>query len=520
MPTVAQTARRLLSDLSLFSRLVLQLPLRSYQTEPLRAILNSILYRQGHEFLLIFPRQAGKNEAVTQLLVYLMNLYQRAGGTIIYGASGNGLGMAMDRLEQRLENPWNAGLWSKRARPTRRILGRASVTFLSTHPSASARGQTAHLLLVIDEAQDQVASHIEAVFTPMRAAYNATALYIGTVKLTSDFLWQKKLQLEREQLQDGIQRVFLVTPDQVTAENPAYHDFLASQIRRYGRNHPIIASEYFLQPIDGAGGLFPERRRVLMHGSHLRQSHPHPGETYVATLDLAGEDEAATDPIAQLFRPGRDYTVATLFRVVWPAPGSYAPGPTYEALDVWVDHGSKQFQDYPGQPPLVQRLAAWLQHWNVSHLIADESGVGLGVVSWLKAALGPHAVTGFNFAGPGRKAALGSMFLSLIETGRFHYWSGDEDTPGSDGWWFWQQVAACSYEIPPDGQFDRDLRWEVPASHRTDTPAGPQPTHDDRLLSAALIAELDRMIRAGEVSIGSARSAVVPGTDPLSGLKF
>ena len=74
-------------------------------------------------------------------------------------------------------------------RPVRRILGKASVVFLSTHPSAATRGETADWLLVIDELQDQVASHIEAVFEPMRAANNATALYIGTVKTTIDALW-------------------------------------------------------------------------------------------------------------------------------------------------------------------------------------------------------------------------------------------------------------------------------------------------------------------------------------------
>jgi hypothetical protein len=210
--------------------------------------------------------------------------------------------------------------------------------------------------------------------------------------------------------------------------------------------------------------------------------------------------------------------------VLWPESGSYgipfqgyAPGPTYNAVDVFVDHGSKQFQDAPGKPALVQRLAAWLDSWQVSHLVGDESGVGLGMISWLTAAMGAHRVTGFNFAGTGKKAGLGSLFLSLVETGRFHYWEGD---PLSDAWWFWQQVAACSYEVPPDGKFDRDLKWEVPASHKTDTPTGPQPTHDDRLLSAALVAELDRLLREGKIALGRAESAVITGKDPLDDLSF
>jgi hypothetical protein len=271
---VVRAAKALLSDMERFSSLVLRLPLRRYQLEPLRAIVDSVLNRKGLEFLLIFPRQSGKNEAVAQLLVYLLNILQRVGGNIVYGATGDGLGLGIGRLEERLDNAWNAGRWTKRVRPTRRCLGKAAVVLVSSHPMASARGQTAHWLLVLDETQDQVGSHIEAVFTPMRAANNATALYIGTVKLTTDYLWVKKLEMERETARDGIQRVWMVHPDQVTAENPAYEQFLDAQIRKHGRHHPIIASEYFLEPIDGAGGLFDARRQHLMRGSHPRVRDP------------------------------------------------------------------------------------------------------------------------------------------------------------------------------------------------------------------------------------------------------
>jgi hypothetical protein len=263
------------------------------------------------------------------------------------------------------------------------------------------------------------------------------------VKLTTDYLWQKKLELERDQAADGRRRVFMVTPEKVTAEVPAYRQFLQTQINKYGRHHPIVASEYFLEPIDGTGGLFDARRRALMRGSHPRLQAPQTGHIYAATLDLAGEDEGTTDPVAQLANPARDYTLGTIFEVVYPPPGVYSPGPTYNAVDVFVDHGSKHFQEAPGPPcgageapgprggpgehagsaPLVHRLKAWLDLWTVGHLVADESGVGLGVVSWLKAALGSHMVTGYNFAGAHAKAALGSMFVALIETGRFHYWS-------------------------------------------------------------------------------------------------
>jgi hypothetical protein len=511
-------AQSLLADISHFSNLVLKTPLRRYQIEPLRAILSSVMDADGREFLLVFPRQSGKNEAVAQLLAYLLNLYARTGGNIVYGAESNSLGLGVERLERHLDNVWNAGAWQRGSKPPRRSLRRAQVVFLSTHPSAQARGQTAHRLLVIDETQDQDQAHIEAVFTPMRASTNAPALYIGTVKLTTDFLWQKKLQLERQQAEDGLRRVFVVQPETVVEQNPRYRDFLDAQVRTHGRDHPIVASEYFLEPIDGTGGLFPARRRALMLGAHRRQRQPEPGALYVATLDVAGEDEAATDPIARLAHPGRDYTVATIFRVEYAAAGSLVPGPTYRAVDVFVDRGSRHFQESPGQPALVHRLLAFLQHWGVAHLVSDESGVGLGLTSWLRKALGEKRVTGFSFSGPGVKAALGSAFLSLVETGRFKYWPIDRHL--GDAFWFWAQVEACTYEVPPEGRFDRDLRWGVHPNHRTSTPEGPEPTHDDRLLSAALIAHLDRELAAGRLLLGSAVSAVVAPADPLAGLEF
>ena len=515
MSQLVAIARRILGNIDLFSRLVLRVPLRQYQLQPLQAVLDSVLNRRGLDFLLVFPRQSGKNELVAHLMVYLLNVMQRVGGNLVFGAVGDGPGRMLRRLEARLDNAWNAGRWGRGSHPLRRTLGKAAAVFVSSHPQAAARGETAHWLLVIDELQDQDAAHLEAVFEPMRAAYNATALYIGTVKLTSDALWQKKRELEQLQAADGIQRVFMVTPDQVTEENPAYADFLAKKVRQFGRHHPIIASEYFLEPIDGSGGLFDGRRRTLMHGQHPRQTTLRPGQFTIATLDLAGQDEATTDPTAQLANPGRDYTVATVFEVLPPAPGVPLQLPSYHALDVWVDHGSRHFQETPGRPPLVQRLLAWLEHWQVNHLIADQAGVGQGVVDWFSAALGRERVTGFDLGGSGKKAALGAAFLSIVETGRFHYWTGDEDQPLSEGWWFWQQVEHCNYHLPPDGSLERHLQWSVPTSLRVSTPAGPQLVHDDRLLSAALIAHADQLSQQGKLGFGAAASVVIPPpTDP------
>ena len=251
-----------------------------------------------------------------------------------------------------------------------------------------------------------------------------------------------------------------------------------------------------------------------MRGSHARLPGPLPGELYVAAVDLAGQDEAGGGTAA-LHNPGRDYTVATVFRVIEQPD---APGPAYEAVDVFVDHGSRHFQAGPGQPRLADTLLNWLRRWDAAHVIVDASGVGQGLADWLSSQLGPTHVTTFHFGGAA-KARLGSDFLGLIDTGRFRYWAGEE-LPGEDGWWFWQQATACAFALPGGGRFDHDLRWGVADRARVSIAGQLQHVHDDRLLSAALIAELDRRRQQGALLLGLSASRILPGANPLASKGF
>lgn len=495
-------AKKILGRIDLFSHLVLGIPLYSYQVKPIVAVIDSIINHRGLEFLIIFPRQSGKNEAVAQLLVYLLNIFQRTGGNVVYGAIGDAVGRGITRLEQRLENRWNAGHWQRAAKPTRRILGRAQVTFLSTHPQASARGDTASILLVVDELQDQDPAHIEAVFTPMRAAHNATAVYLGTVRFTHDALWKKKHQLEADEDADGRRRVFTVMPDAVTNENPDYAAFLEAQVRRYGRNHPIVASEYYLEPIDASGGLFDARRINLLTGNQPRQHQPKPNATYIATIDIGGQDEQTAEP-GQLDNPRRDYTVITITEL------THDRRPIYMAADVMIDHGTRHFTAIDGRLTLAEQILAYLQSWSVAAVIVDASGLGQGLADWLRTHY--HNVHPFYFSAAS-KAQLGSSFIALVEQARARYFKSV--TEFDDAWWFHAQATACSYFVRPNGRFERDLKWSVPDSHTTSTPAGQVPTHDDRLISFALIAQAEQLRIDGLLHVGSAHSAVTY-KDPL-----
>ena len=69
-----------LSDVQRFSRLIIRTPLRPYQLEPARAIVDSVLHDRGLTFAVMMSRQAGKNELSGQLEAYLLNLYRLPGG--------------------------------------------------------------------------------------------------------------------------------------------------------------------------------------------------------------------------------------------------------------------------------------------------------------------------------------------------------------------------------------------------------------------------------------------------------
>ena len=96
---------------------------------------------------------------------------------------------------------------------------------------------------------------------------------------------------------------------------------------------------------------------------------------------------------------------------------SVSNGPIYEAVDVFVDHGSRHFQATPGRPRLADTLLTTLRRWNVAHTIIDASGVGQGLADWLAGALGRERVTAYQLGGAGAKARLGLSLIHILPPG-------------------------------------------------------------------------------------------------------
>ena len=129
--------------------------LRPYQREVALAILNSIFSRQGLTFSVEIARQGGKNELSAQLELLLLTLYMAEPKNLIKCSPTfkPQTVISMMRLKDRLNDAGFDGIWASELGYIVR-LGNARAIFLSADESANVVGNTAHILLEIDESQD------------------------------------------------------------------------------------------------------------------------------------------------------------------------------------------------------------------------------------------------------------------------------------------------------------------------------------------------------------------------------
>lgn len=293
--------------------------------------------------------------------------------------------------------------------------------------------------------------------------------------------------------------MFILTADQVAKEVPAYGEFVAGQVRRLGRNHPLVKTQYFSEEIDAEGGLFPPERQALMRGKHSPRVEPLPNKLYAAALDLAGEDEAvindsfsAYSEAEELANPRRDSTSLTIFEVdLSTVDDPLICKPSYKVVHrrEWI--GTKHAELY-GQ------VKAIIELFNCRYTAVDSTGMGAGMASFLSAALGEKVIP-FDF-NVRTKSDLLWDFLGIIDSGRYKEYFPDDET-------FWQQINFCEFEILEGPQ--KRARWGVPDGTR-DSSSGTL-VHDDLLISASMCAVLDHQVWSV-----SAPTFVIQADDPLS----
>ena len=504
MTNLVEILKKLLRDVALFVRYASGLKLRRYQEGVARAIVHSVLHHKGLSFVVVFPRQSGKNELQAQLQAYLLTLLSAERHEIVQISptwkpqAEN----AMRRLEEVLSgNSIVRDRWEKHFGHIYQV-GKARVVFLSGSPTANIVGATASTLLSVDEAQDIQIEKFDKEIAPMAASTNATKVFWGTAWTSRTLLARELRAAQAAQAKDGVRRVFHLDANAVVKEVPAYGGHLAEQIQRLGRNHPMIRTQYYCEEIEAEGGLFTPERQMLMRGVHPPQFEATPGETYAILVDVAGVDEAENDGVGGgLKNPGRDATALTIVAV---APQGVdeelADGPVYRVVHrrqwVGVSHTL-----------LYKQIRALAETWSARRLVVDATGVGAGLTVFLDRAL-PGMVRPVAFSTQ-TKSKLGWGFLALVDSGRFRDYAVQEDERSRQGnlsRMFFREAAFCEYHVQPGP--NKLIRWGVPDGTRD--PANGELIHDDLLVSASLCALLDEETWGAHLP-----GVVIQGVDPM-----
>lgn len=450
----------------MFSRFVVRKPLRPYQLEPARAILDSVLHRKGLTFTVMMARQAGKNELSAQLEVYLLNLFQRAGGNIVKCAPTFKPQVinSKQRLEQTLANKLNAGRWKSGYGYMAR-LGKAAVMFFSAEESSNVVGATAHLLLEVDEAQDVNPNKYAKEFRPMGATTNVTTVMYGTA-WTADTLLERQKQVNLAlEAKDGVRRHFQYDWQIAALYNPGYRSFVEREIARLGMDHPIVRTQYCLETLGGAAGFLNEQQRAQLRGDHPRQHAASPGREYVAGIDVAGEDEEAADAALRALKPRKDSTVITVAELDWSPISDLVLEPRLRVVEHYWWTGRKHRDQYTQMLDLLRNV------WDCRKVVVDATGVGAGVASFLTSALGSGVANSFAFSAPS-KSKLAYGLLGAVNSGRLKLYRGDGSPECRE---FWQEVELARYAVGANQAMD----FYVP----------PEAGHDDFLMSLALVVE-------------------------------
>jgi hypothetical protein len=497
-PRTLEVSKRVLETLELYSHEVVRRPLYDYQLAPARAIVASVLGRQGLELAVLFPRQSGKNETQAQVEAYLLNRYSNILGASIVKAQPTYTPQALnarDRLERILENKFDRDRWRREDSHHLR-LGQARMAFFSAARRANVAGATASLLLACDEAQDVLETVWDRKFLPMAASTNATVVYWGTAWTNRTLLARAIRRLRALEQVDGQRRVFVASPDEVRRANSAYGAFVDRVVAAKGRNHPSVRTQYFNEELDAEAGMFTAARQVLMRGRHARQTEPAPGGVYALLLDVAGQAETGPDSDERA-DPRRDATVLTIVEVdLATLADPLIAAPTYRAVDRRIWRGVRH-------TALYAEIRALALHWRARYLVADATGIGAGLAAFLEKALRPGTTIPFVF-NAATKSKLGWDFLALCDAGRWQdYAAGAGDAASLT---FWSELNHCQYEVLPGPA--HALRWGVPDG--TVDEFG-ELVHDDTVISAALAAVLDE--QPWHVSTGPA--LIIRGKDPL-----
>jgi len=471
MSTLTQTVKTIARSFDNFTFRAGGIQMRPYQLDPAKAIWNSIIKKRGDTIVLIISRQAGKDELLANLLSYLATLFaHREVGIVVANPTYKPQTInAIMRFENRLKaNLLTKSQWKKRS-DYMRMMGSATVSFLSGDQSANVVGAVASLLLIINEAQDISPAKYDKDFAPMVASTNATRLIVGTAWTSDTLLAREEDAARKLEKEDGIKRVFLYTSEDVRKIVKQYGTFVDNEISKLGRQHPLVKTQYFCERIDSQLGMFNAGRRALMLGDQPAQSNPTPGHLYAYCIDVAGMDEALLN-LDGLGNPGRDSTTLSIVDIDL-SMLSTLQAPIFRVVNRMSWQGISHMQ-------IFGQLIANIARWNPNYIVIDATGVGEGLWAMLNKSY-PTRCLPVKFSQQ-EKSEIGWRFLAIIETGRFRDCCITDEVR--------IQYDKCQSEILPGPA--KTLRWGVKDGTRG---ADGQLVHDDIILADALTAKLDQL---------------------------
>ncbi len=472
--------------------------LRPYQAHIARAVKQAVLHKRGLTFVIILPRQSGKNELQAHIFAWLMFRFAQAGGKIVSVSPTfkPQTQLSMERVRRSLDACVGTRRRWKASKGYLYEYGKVQLQFFSGERRANVLGATADLLLSVDEAQSISPAKFDKDFDPMTASTNATRLFWGTAWTSNSLLERERRRALHDQETDGIQRLFSYNADDVCAILPDYRNYMARVLSQCGRNHPLVRSQFYCETIDSQVGMFnPGRLALIAPDLTALQDDDSPasesGRTVAFLIDVAGVDETRIDPLHTedlgLSNPGRDATALSVVEVDLGSLGELGH-PTYHVVRRFSWVGENHLA-------IFGKIKALAENWNPRHFVIDATGVGEGLWSLLERAF-PDRVEPVKFTQQ-EKSEMGWRFLAIIEAGRFRDHAHTDEVH--------LQYTHCIYEILPGP--GKTLRWGVPEGAR-----GPDGglIHDDFVMADALMTRLDLL----KWSIRF-HTFIIPGRDPL-----
>ena len=245
------------SQLNELSSGVISSPLRPYQVQVAKAIIDSALNKKGLSFSVEIARQGGKNELSSHLEILLLTIFAGTGGDIVKCSPTfkPQTRISIERLEKMLSIFGFGGLYGKSDGYIIQ-LGLARCLFLSADRQSSVVGHTAGILLEVDEAQDVDKDKFRKEFAPMASSTNTTMVFYGTTWDDFSLLEEVKQSNLEAARKDGIQRHFSFDWHEVSKYNPDYGSFVESEQSRLGEEHPLFRTQYRLLAISDGGAAF------------------------------------------------------------------------------------------------------------------------------------------------------------------------------------------------------------------------------------------------------------------------